>query len=405
MNGRLRDEDSASFDFDAPFDRVATHSAKWAKYRGQDVLPMWIADMDFRAPPAVRQALAAYAATGDYGYGAVPPDLPNAVAAYCDRMYDWAVGPDTVSFLPALVPALQLAVRACCADGEAALSFSPIYPPFLHAARLQGRPGIELPLLPRTEGLRLDYEIDFDRLEATLGQAAPRIRLLMICHPHNPIGRLWRREELERLAELALRHDLFVLSDEVHADLILDGHTRHEPFAKLAVTSAPELAARTITINGPGKTFNTAGLGVAWTVIPDTGLRRRFHQAMARLVPEPCTAAWPVLRATLEECEPWRQALLAYLSANRDRVVDALLKMNLPHTRPVVSYLAWFDARSLGTEQQTAMARLEEHGLGLSDGKDFGLDGFARLNFALPRTGLDEGLKRLRTACAGRTPA
>jgi cystathionine beta-lyase len=401
MTARAPMSPAADSSFDLPLDRLAVPSAKWAKYRGRDILPMWIADMDFRVAPPVAAALADFAARGDFGYARTPDDLPENLVGYCQRMYGWSFDPAAVLWLPAMVPGIQLAVRACCAEGEAAVAFSPIYPPFLHAAGLQGRTGITLPLLERRDGLRLDHEIDFDRLEAVLKSPSPRVRLLLLCHPHNPIGRLWRRDELERLATLTLRHDLLVLSDEVHADLILDGRTRHSPFALLS----PEIARRTITINGPGKAYNTAGLGIGWAVVEDAALRSRFRKAMARLVPEPCAPAWGVLRATLNDCEPWRQQALAYLSINRDRVVDALAAAGLPHTRPVVSYLSWFDARPIGLPADELAAHLERHGLGLSDGRDFGLgglEGYFRLNFALPRSQLDEGLARLARAAAHR---
>ena len=388
-----------SFDFSSIQDRLAWSATKWEKYRGREVIPLWVADMDFAAPPAVQQALARQVAHGNYGYMNAPRDLAAQLAADYQRRYGWAIEPEWIVWLPGLVLGLNLAVKTCCAPGEAAISFSPIYPPFLGAPKAQGRTLVDIPLKP-VNAAETEFVIDFTALEAAL-RATPGIRLLLLCHPHNPIGRLFSRTELQQLADFCSRHDLYVCSDEIHADLILDGQTPHLPFGKHLSEHAPELLKRCITLHSPSKTYNIAGLTIAWAVIPDPALRQRFRKAMQKLVPEPCSFGFTALQAILADDDSWRQALLAQLRENRDKVSAALVRMGLAHTHPEVTYLTWIDARSLAARVGNPALWFEEHGAGLSDGADFGRPGFLRLNFALPPVLLDEALTRMKRAVAG----
>jgi cysteine-S-conjugate beta-lyase len=387
--------------FDAVGDRLAWSATKWEKYRGKDVIPLWIADMDFAVSPAIQTAVAAHAMHGNYGYMSPPHDLPQALVDYHERHYDWRIEPEWIVWLSGLVLGINLAVKACCAPGEKAMTFSPVYPPFLNAPGLQGREAINVPLAAGgADGMR--YEIDFARLEASLTSDT---RLLLLCHPHNPIGRLFSRAELDRLADFCTRHNLYVCSDEVHSDLILDGETKHVPFAKTLAERSPAMLKRTITLSGPGKTYNIAGLGVAWAVIPDPELRARFRASMQKLVPDASCFGFTALRAALQDSEDWRQQMLAYLRKNREAVVIALKEMGLPHTYPEASYLIWIDARKLAERVGDVAAWFEQAGVALSDGKDFGQAGFLRLNFACPTSILDNALSRMRGAVekAGRT--
>ena len=299
--------------------------------------------------------------------------------------------------MPGLVLGFNLAVKTCCAEGEAALTFTPVYPPFLHAAKMQGRDSIEVSLAMATDANgRLTYRIDFVALEAAITLAAPTTRLLLLCHPHNPVGHVFSADELAKLVDFAERHELVVCSDEVHCDLILDPGVAHTPFAKLMGARL----AQSITLHGPGKVFNLAGLGISWAIIPDAGLRKRYRQAMQRLVPEPCGLGYTALRAALREGEPWRLALLARLRANRTMVVDALARMGLPHTFPAATYLVWIDARSLVAHVGNPAQWFERQGVGLSDGADFGAPGFLRLNFGTVPGLLETALARMEAALA-----
>ncbi|HET6720912.1 MAG TPA: PatB family C-S lyase, partial [Rhodocyclaceae bacterium] len=372
------------------------------KYRGRDVIPLWIADMDFPVAPVIEAALAAHVRHGNYGYTAVPRDLPGLLVDDHEQRYGWPVDPEWIVWLPGLVLGLNLAVKTCCGPDEQAISFSPVYPPFLGAPAQQGRGLIDLPLLP-LNAAQTDFAIDFAGLEAAVGAAAAQgrpARLLLLCHPHNPIGRAFRRDELDLLAAFCQRHELYVCSDEVHCDLILDGTTRHVPFATVIQELSPALLARTITLHSPSKTDNTAGIGLAWALIPDPALRRRFRAASQRLVPEPSCFGFTALRAIFEGGEPWRQALLSQLRDNRDLASAALDRMGLAHTHPQATYLSWVDARALTAEVGNAASFFEHHGVGLSDGADFGCPGFLRLNFAAPPSLLATALERMANALA-----
>ncbi len=357
--------------------------------------------MDFAVAPPIQAAVAAHVAHGNFGYMSAPHDLRQLLVEDHRRRYGWQVEPGWIVWLSGLVLGINLAVKACCAPQEKVISFSPVYPPFLKAPGLQGRELVEVPL-KRIGAVGTDYVIDFDLLETVIARAPGEAatRLLLLCHPHNPIGRLFTREELDRLAGFCQRHDLYVCSDEVHCDLILDEKVPHLPFAQIMAERSPALLARTITLNGQGKTYNIAGLGIAWAIIPDAGLRQRFRVAMQGLVPDACCFGFTAARAAFREGEPWRLALLAQLRSNRDLVSAALDRMQLPHSHPEATYLTWIDARALADQVGNPAVWFEQHGVGLSDGGDFHQPGYLRLNFATPPSLLREALQRMENALA-----
>ena len=371
--------------FDQTHDHLAWHSTKWEKYRDQDIIPLWVADMDFAVPPAIQSAIAAHVEHGVFGYTRVPRKLPQMTVDYLQRHYQWPVDEASLIWLPGLVLGINLAVRAICADGDAYASFTPVYPPFLDAAKWQQCGLLALPLINHG----MNFSIDFTALEASLS-ANPQVRLLLLCHPHNPVGNVWSRDDLRQLGAIAARHDLMICSDEVHCDLILDSAQQHLPFA----LANPELASRTITLMGMGKTYNIAGLGVAFAVIEDAPLRAKFRAAMAHLVPDINALAYTAMLTALTDCEPWRQELLAYLRGNRDLVVSTMKRLQLAVTSVDATYLAWMDCRHI----PDALAFFEQHGVGLSDGTPFGAPGFLRLNFACPRAILVAALLRMEQA-------
>lgn len=346
--------------------------------------------MDFAAPPALQAALAAHVEHGVFGYTRVPRNLPHVTVEYLQRHYDWAIDDASLVWLPGLVLGINLAVRAVCAEGDAYATFTPVYPPFLDAAKHQQRGLIALPLITMVNDA-MDFRIDFVALESSLS-ANPQTRLLLICHPHNPVGKAWSADELRQLGAIAVRHDLIICSDEVHCGLILDAAQRHLPFA----LANPELAARTITLMGMGKTYNIAGLGVAFAVIEDATLREKFHAAMTHLVPDINAFGYTAMLAALTECEPWRQELLAYLRVNRDCVIATMQRLKIAVTRVEATYLAWLDCRHI----PDAHRFFEQHGVGLSNGAPFGAAGFLRLNFACPRSVLNEALLRMEQSLA-----
>lgn len=370
--------------FDTPVDRRDSDSIKWGKYAGRDVLPLWVADMDFAAPPAIVSMLERRIAHGVFGYGHPWPSLTESVLTHLKSEYEWRIEADWIVWLPGLVSGLNIACRAV--DGEV-LTATPIYPPFLSAPRFSGRP------LNRVELDCADGRWQWNKraLEAACTEAT---RLFLLCHPHNPVGRCWSREELLDLASLAEENDLIVCSDEIHCGLILDADKRHIPFASLS----PAAAKRSITLMAPSKTFNIPGLGCAFAVIPDTALRRRFLHAMDGIVPHVNVLGLAACEAAYRDCTDWHRELIAYLAGNRDRVQSAIAAIpGLTMSHVEATYLAWIDVRSLGLTKPAA--HFEAHGLGLSDGADFGNPGWLRLNFGCRRALLDEALQRFAAAC------
>ncbi|MGE5386136.1 MAG: MalY/PatB family protein [Betaproteobacteria bacterium] len=377
------EKNGAAEPFTHVIDRRGADSLKWNRYAGSDVLPLWVADMDFAAPPGVIQALQARVAEGVFGYPAPWPSLTESVLAHLESRYDWEVAPEWIVWLPGLVTGLNVACRAV--DGEV-LTATPVYPPFLSAPRLSRRALHTVRLIER-DGL---WQWDWAALEVATTSAS---RLLLLCHPHNPVGRCWREEELQRLAHLAERHDWIVCSDEIHCDLILDAGRRHLPFARLG----PEAARRSITLMAPSKTFNIPGLGCAFAIIPDPALRQRFIGTMRGIVPDVNVLGLTACEAAYRQGGEWRNELIAVLAANRDRVeatVAALPGLTMTHVE--ATYLAWIDARGLGVAHPAK--HFETHGLGLSDGADFGAPGWVRLNFGCPPATLEEALNRLERA-------
>lgn len=373
-------------DFDRNIDRSGTASLKWDKYAGRDVLPLWVADMDFAAPPMVLDALHARIDHGVFGYTRAPASANAAVVNYLQRRYGWTIESGWIVWLPGLVPGINLACRAVGEAGDAALTFTPVYPPFLSAPGFNQR---ELIALPLVEG-KDEWQIDFAALEQAI---TPRTRLLILCHPHNPVGRIWRRDELEHLAVFAQKHALTVVSDEIHCDLLLEPDARHVPFASLS----EDTAARTITLMAPSKTYNVPGLACSFAVIADPVLRHAFQRAMRGIMPEINLLGFTATEAAFNYGGQWLNGLLDYLRGNRDRVIAALDGVGgLKVTRAQATYLAWIDCRASGIEQPQRF--FEAAGVGLSDGADFGLPGFVRLNFGCPRATLDLALERMTAA-------
>jgi cystathionine beta-lyase len=377
------------YDFETPVERRGTDSEKWQRYAGRDVLPLWVADMDFVSPPAVLAALRERVEHGVFGYGHPVPALTEAATAALAREFAWEADPDWFVWLPGLVSGLSVTCRAIGGEGDGVLINTPVYPPFRRVPGLMGRRVQEAPLAgDNTGGWRLDA--------AALAAAADeRTRLYLLCHPHNPVGRLWTTQELESAAAFCLERDIVICSDEIHNQLVLTRDRRHTPLALLG----PEVAARTITLLAPSKTYNIAGLGCSLAVIPDSSLRRRFRAAMAGIVPQPNVLAMTAAAAAWRDGPPWLAALLDHLRGNADLLRSCVARLHgLTMARQEATYLAWLDVRAWGLDDPAAHA--EAHGLGLSDGRDFGAPGYLRLNFGCSRATLAEACRRLERAHA-----
>jgi cystathionine beta-lyase len=328
---------------------------------------------------------------GIFGYTQPSGELVDVVIAHLSRDFGWQVEAEWLVWLPGLVCGLNVLCRAVGAAGDEVATFTPIYPPFLSAPALSGRVLVKVPL--RLQDGR--WVMDYEGLEKAI---TPRTKLLLLCNPHNPVGRAWLREELAQLAEVAIRHDLVIGSDDIHAGLILDEEKRHIPIAALS----PETARRTITLLAPSKTYNIPGLGCSFAVIPDPVLRRAFRQARAGIVPHVNTLGYTAALAAYRDGDAWRQALLAYLRGNRELVASAVRKMpGLATTHVEASYLTWIDTRQAGIAHPGRF--FETAGVRLSNGDDFDGHGFVRLNFGCSRSLLMEALKRMERACRGLT--
>lgn len=377
-------------DFDVNIDRRNTGSLKWNKYAGTDILPFWVADMDFRSPEPVIEAMRERVDHGVFGYTLAEKHCTDAVLEYLETCHRWKVQAEWLVWTPGLVPAINLACRAFAERGEGILTFTPVYYPFLTAPQYADQELQPIPLVlnEATE----EWEIDFDRLEATVHS---RSRVLILSNPHNPVGKVFSRNEMERLAEVMVRHDLLLLSDEIHCDLILNDKTH-----VCAGSLGSELARRLIVMFAPSKTYNLAGLACAYLVIPDASLRAKFQRSIRGILTEVNCIGYAACEAAYRYGEPWRRELLSYLDANREYLYQTT-NASLPGLKlyPMdATYLAWLDARALNLAQPAA--HFERFGVGLSEGSGFQGDGFVRLNFGCPRSQLREGIERIRRGLA-----
>ena len=377
-------------DFDKVIERRGTGSTKWERYPA-DVLPLWVADMDFAAPLAVTDALRARVEHGVYGYARVPESLLEAIQGHLFTRYGWRIEPEWVLALPGAVPGLNVACRAIGAPGDAVMMVGPIYPPFLSAVTFQGRKLIAVP----SEVSDGRWQLPLEAMEAAV---TPQTRLLLFCHPHNPFGRVWSGEEIAAVADFCHRHRLVLCSDELHCDLILDA-LPHVP----AATVSEQAAALTVTLMSPSKAFNIAGLQFAYAVIPDPELRAKYMRGGLGFV-EFDYAGWFAIagaEAAYRGGAAWLAELIEYLRGNRDLlesfVAERLPRVHMTHVE--ATYLAWLDARDLGLDDPIRTCL--EAGVALSDGVAFGAPkGFLRLNFGCPRSTLREALRRLEGVLA-----
>ncbi len=384
-----------TYDFDQVIDRRTSDCTKWSRYG--DALPMWVADMDFRSPQPIIDALQERVAHGVFGYGGDEIMLKSVVIDRLQRLYGWTVTPEEIVPLPGLVCGLNVVCRAIGERGDGVLVNTPVYPPFLTAPINQEREvhAAELCLVRQVDSPY--YQVDYDALEAAI---QPNTQLFILCNPHNPTGRAYSREELKHIAEICQRHDLVICSDEIHAELLMEG-TTHIPLATLA----PEIADRTITVLAPSKTFNIPGLGCSLAIISNPELREQFVQAANGIVPHVNLLGISAAIAAYSECDDWLGELLHYLEENRDFAHNYVKShfSGIHATLPEATYLMWLDCRETGIEDPYTFF-LEEAGVALNDGTTFGPGGkgFVRLNLGCPRAMLAEALHRMRDALAQR---
>ena len=376
----------APFDFDTPIDRRDTASIKWDKYKGRDVFPLWVADMDFACAPAVVEALHHRVDHPIYGYSDPSAELAGTVVAYLQREYAWKIEPDWIVWLPGLVVGLNVVCRAFGEPGDDVLTATPVYHPFLSAPVNSARNVVRVPMSEENGVWRWD-------IAALKHAITPRSRLLLLCNPHNPVGRVFTREELRAIAEVCERHALTLCSDEIHCGLILDADKPHVPVASMG----EHIAHRTVTLMSASKTFNLPALGCAYAIASTPALRTAIRTAMAGIVHHVGMMGYIATLAAYREGKEWQTALLDYLRGNRDlveREIGSIPALRIWHAE--ATYLSWIDARALPINN--AQEFLEEAGVGLYDGALFGAPGFLRLNFACPRSLLEQALERISRA-------
>ncbi|MFB5172302.1 PatB family C-S lyase [Erwinia amylovora] len=374
------------FNFDRRIDRRHSDSLKWKKYGDRDIIPLWIADTDFRAADCIIDALQQRVSQGIFGYGVPSEELAAVAVERLGRLWGWQIQPEWLVFLPGVVTGINIAVRAFTEAHQGTVAPTPIYPPFFLAPESAGRTHL-------SAALRLEQQrwiLDLDSLEDRL---CGNEKMLLLCNPLNPGGTVCRRDELEAQLRFAQRHDLLVCSDEIHCDLLLEPGIRHIPFASLS----EDAAQRSVTLLSPSKSFNIAGLGASLAVIPNPELRAHFNRMRKGLVPDVDVLAYVAATAAWRDGQPWLDAQLDYLRANRDSLVQHVNQLpGLSMVSPEASFLGWIDASGLGVANPALF--FEEHGLGFSSGHDFGNDQFIRFNFGCQRQLLEQALQRMTRA-------
>jgi cystathionine beta-lyase len=382
------------YNFDRGIDRRNSDSIKW-NYYDKDVLPLWVADMDFASPEPVVQALAQRARHAVFGYPRESEELKETIRERQLEKYGWQVPPEAVALVPGVVTGFHIACHMLVPRQEGVLVQTPVYWPILKAWSVNNLLNQSMQLTRQPGG---SYAIDWEAFEAAI---TPQTRLFILCNPHNPVGRVFRKDELERLAEICLRHDVLICSDEIHAELLFPG-SQHIPIASLD----PEVARHTITLTAPSKTFNIAGLHCSAAIIPDADLRERYLEARQGLVGWVDVMSMTAALAAYSAGQEWLDQVLDYLNANRQFVFDAIngelpgISMGMPEG----TYLAWLDCRAAEIPGNPCQFFLERAQVGFNDGSDFGPggEGFIRLNFGCPRSILEAALARMKKALQAR---
>ena len=385
--------------FDKIIDRTNTNAIKCEPrilkemFKSEDLLPLWVADMDFRCPEPVIKALIERAEHGIYGYSDVDDAFYDVFIDWNLRRNKWKIERDWLVYTPGVVPAVNYMVQAFCQTGDKVIIQNPVYYPFSNAIINNGAQIILNPLI--YDGI--SYKMDFDDLEEKVKD--PRVKLFILCNPHNPVGRVWTVDELTRLGEICIKHHVRVISDEIHSDLILKGH-RHIPFASISEA----FANCSITCMAPSKSFNLAGLQISNIIIPNEEIRDQYKaQLENNAIMHPNAFGIVAQKAAYGESEAWLEEVIAYIEGNMN-YIDAFVKEKLPEitlVKPEGTYLAWLDFRKLGLDKLALQTLMQEEAkLALDEGYIFGEggEGFERINVACPRAILEEALKRIEKA-------
>lgn len=373
-------------DFSRIIKRDHTFSMKWQKYEGRDIIPMWVADTEFESPQAITEALISRCEHGVYGYHLPAKYAPanEAVARWLDKQHQWQIEENWLLWTPGVVPAFNVACKAFCETGDKVIVQTPNYPPLLAAPALHGLERVDVGTIEVDQRWTLDFEALEDAAKD------PACKLFIVCNPMNPVGSVFTEQELSEVARICEENNLILVSDEIHCDLVLDSAAKHLPAGKFE-----RLKERSITLMAASKTFNVAGLGTSFAIIPNGKLRAQFSKAAMGLVPWVTILGLVATEAAFTQCDDWYEGLITYLRGNRDylyREINQIPGFNM--LKPQATYLAWVDGREL--QVSLPQAYCEDKGVGPSPGADFGDANFIRLNFGCPRSYLEEAIKRLK---------
>ena len=392
------------YDFDVICDRTNTNCAKWDAvgeiFGRKDVIPMWVADMDFPAAKPIVEALQKRAGHEFYGYTHTSPKLIEAIVDRAQRKFNWKIFPEWIVLTPGVIPALSIAIRAFTHPGDEVILQEPVYFPFFHVVTANGCQIVN-------NGLNLAdsrYEMDYPDLEnkflpkTGMHDAHSRVKVMILCNPQNPIGRLWSREEMKRAGEIVIRNGAVMISDEIHCEILYKGY-RHTPFAAIS----EEFEQNSVTCMAPSKTFNLAGLHASTIIIPNKKLRDSFTDQMSGIVPGPNIFGLVAMEAAFLYGDEWLEQLLDYLEGNLKITLEYFLKRipRIKVIKPQGTYLVWLDCRNLGMDNLALKSFMREKALvGFDDGFLFGAagSGFERMNIACPRSLLNEALARIEKA-------
>jgi len=381
------------YNFDQTIDRTGTSCVKYdlrkQVFGNEDVIPMWVADMDFPTADFIREAVAERASQGVFGYTFRDEAYYGAIAQWLWQRHGWEVEKEWISFTPGVTVAINMAVMAFTAENDKIIIQQPVYPPFINIVRNRGRQLVNNGLIDTEDGFRMDFDL--------LEEQAKDAKMLILCNPHNPVGRCWTKEELLRLGDICIRNDVLVLSDEVHCDLVMPAH-KHMPFASLS----EEIAQNTITCFAASKTFNLAGLATSSVIIGNKEIRDRFTGFVHSLDIDLGNVFGKIsTKAAFEQGGGWLSQLVDYLNGNIDYAYD-FIKKEMPRIRvhkPEATYLMWLDFTDFGLDNETLKKKMIfEAGLGLNNGLDFGEEGrmCMRINLACPRSVVETALERMK---------
>lgn len=379
--------------FNEVISRKNTRSVKWDMagkvFQSEDVLPMWVADMDFQAPKEVNEALIKRAEHGIYGYTVIDDDVKNAVVNWLSDRHQWTIQPEWLTFSPGVVSSLHMAIEAFTEPGDKILIQTPVYTPFYTVIKAHGREMVKNPLIEKDQY----FTIDFDDFEEKLKTG---VKAFILCSPHNPVGRVWKKEELEEIARLCLKYDVMIFSDEIHADLVFPGE-KHIPIASLS----DEVLENTITCMAPSKTFNLAGLEASYVIAANAEKRKKLKNQFLKSGYNGLlnTMANTALEAAYTYGKPWLEELMQLLESHKNYVTEQLeAETNLKVTRSEGTYLLWLNCTGLGLSgKELKQFMIEKARVGLNAGLDYGDEGeqYMRMNIACPRATLEEGVNRI----------